>query len=246
MIRTEYANGCTNVNALSCLPFNNFGSTKPNMELGERLKAARKNAKIGQEKLAELSGVSQQTISKIERGKVEASGFVVHLASACGVRPEWLAMGEGTMCADIQKNTESGPDIRGRVPLVSWVQAGKWGEIIDNFSAGDAEKWLPCPVNHSSGTFVLRVRGESMFNPNGRPSFQDGDLIFVDPNRQAEHGSLVVVRLEDDKEATFKRLVIEGKNQYLRPLNPAWPEQVVQINGNATICGVVIFKGEEL
>lgn len=99
---------------------------------------------------------------------------------------------------------------------------------------------------HGSRSFVLRVRGESMLNPNGRPSFQDGDLIFVDPDLQAKNGSLVVVQLDDEQEATFKKLVIEGERRYLRPLNPAWPEQVVQITGDATICGVVSFKGEQL
>lgn len=143
-------------------------------------------------------------------------------------------------------NVENGPDLRGRVPLISWVQAGDWQEIVDTFAPGDAEEWRGCPVNHGSRTFVLRVRGESMFNPNGRPSFQQGDLIFVDPDRHAEHGALVVVRLDDDKEATFKKLVIEGERKYLRALNPAWPEPIIKINGNATICGVVIFKGEDV
>lgn len=68
------------------------------MTLGDRLKAARRHAKLHtQEQLAKKSGVSQQTISKIERGMVDSSGFVVHLAKACGVRPEWLAMEDGEM-----------------------------------------------------------------------------------------------------------------------------------------------------
>jgi SOS-response transcriptional repressor LexA len=143
-------------------------------------------------------------------------------------------------------NTEPGPDIVGRVPLISWVQAGHWSEIVDNFHPGDAEEWLPCPVKHSDRTFVLRVRGESMYNPYGRPSFQEGDLIFVDPERQADHGSFVVVRLDDEQEATFKKLIVEGGKRYLRALNPAWPEPIIEIDDNATICGVVIFKGEKL
>lgn len=143
-------------------------------------------------------------------------------------------------------NTEPSMGIIGRCPLISWVQAGDWSEIVDLFAPGDAEEWLPCPVKHSDRTFVLRVRGESMHNPHGRPSFQDGDLIFVDPERHAEHGSLVVVRMSGANEATFKRLVIEGERKYLRALNPAWPEPMIEINGHATICGVVIFKGEKL
>lgn len=146
---------------------------------------------------------------------------------------------------DYSTNIEPATGFRGRVPLISWVQAGDWSEIIDNFVAGDAEELLPCPVSHSENTFALRVRGESMYNPHGHPSFREGDLIYVDPNRLPVNGSLVVVRLNSDNEATFKKLVIEGEKRFLRPLNPDWPDQVMQVNNNAEICGVVIFKGEK-
>ncbi|MDR0672748.1 MAG: hypothetical protein LBF93_03595 [Zoogloeaceae bacterium] len=148
--------------------------------------------------------------------------------------------------ATTASNTNLGPDIIGRVPLISWVQAGEWMEIVDTFAPGQADDWLSCPVTHSSSAFVLRVRGESMLNPNSKPSFHDGDLIFVDPERPAENGSLVVVRLDDAREATFKKLIIEGEHRYLRALNPIWPEPMIHITSNATICGVVFFKGEML
>ena len=143
-------------------------------------------------------------------------------------------------------NIEPGPNIKGKVPLISHVQAGEWSEIIDNFQPGDAEEWFPCPICHSKKTFALRVHGESMYNPHSHPSFREGDLIFVDPERSAVNGSLVVVRLEDEKEATFKKLIIEGDKKYLKALNPAWPEPMIKISSEATICGVVIFKGEIL
>lgn len=67
------------------------------MTYGKRLKTAREHAKLTQPGLAEKSGVSQQTISKIERGKQDGSTYTVQLASACGVRPEWLASETGEM-----------------------------------------------------------------------------------------------------------------------------------------------------
>ena len=201
---------------------------------------------------ADLSRVTKKKSSSVSdwlSGKtkmMEADNAAI-VCSFLRINPEWLIFGKGPSGLEtVHENTEPGPDIQGRVPLVSWVQAGAWSEVIDNLAPGDAEEWLPCPVSHSPATFVLRVRGESMFNPHGRPSFQDGDLIFVDPERPAEHGSLVVVRLDDDREATFKKLVVEGDRRFLRALNPAWPEPMMQINGNATICGTVIFKGERL
>ena len=57
---------------------------------------------------------------------------------------------------------------------------------------------------------------------------------------------MVVVRLDDKREATFKKLVVEGDRRHLRALNPAWPEPIILINGNATLCGVVILKAERV
>jgi SOS-response transcriptional repressor LexA len=139
-------------------------------------------------------------------------------------------------------NTEPGPDIRGKIPLISWVQAGAWESIVDNFAPGDAEQWLDSPINVSSSSYYLRVRGESMFDPADHRSFREGELALVDPNAQAEHKSLVVVRLDDEAEATFKQLILEGGKKYLKALNPNWPNRIFEVNGNATICGVVKGK----
>lgn len=67
------------------------------MNLGDRLRIARKHAGLTQIELENKSKVPQQTISKIERGDADTSAFVVQLAVACGVRPEWLAMEHGEM-----------------------------------------------------------------------------------------------------------------------------------------------------
>lgn len=136
-------------------------------------------------------------------------------------------------------NAEPGPGVRSLHPLISWVQAGEWSEIAGNFELGDAEDLLPCPVRCSPDTFVLRVRGESM-----EPKFHDGDLIFVDPEVDPVSGRYVVVRLEDTSEATFKQLIAEEGRQYLKALNPDWPNRIMEVNVNATVCGVIVFKGE--
>ena len=71
--------------------------------------------------------------------------------------------------------------------------------IAGNFELGDAEVLLPFPARCSAGTFVLRVRGESM-----EPKFHDDGLIFVDPQVAPVSGRYVVVRLEDSQEATLQ------------------------------------------
>lgn len=68
------------------------------MKYGERLKAARAYAKFTQAELALRASVgTQEGVSKLERTNAEGSEFTVQYATACGVRPEWLAMEEGEM-----------------------------------------------------------------------------------------------------------------------------------------------------
>lgn len=67
------------------------------MTLGDRLRKARDHAGLTQKQLEDKSGVSQKTISKIERGDQDNSTQVVQLARACGVSIDWLATETGDM-----------------------------------------------------------------------------------------------------------------------------------------------------
>ena len=67
------------------------------MNYGKRLKQARKAKGLTQGELSEISGVKQGTISKIERGDQDSSGFDAVLANALDVDAFWLSTGGGSM-----------------------------------------------------------------------------------------------------------------------------------------------------
>ncbi|URD41468.1 helix-turn-helix transcriptional regulator [Pseudomonas sp. BYT-5] len=67
------------------------------MNLSERIKAARKKARLTQAELAELVGIAQTAISQLESGKTLRSSYLVQIAQACSVNSVWLASGEGEM-----------------------------------------------------------------------------------------------------------------------------------------------------
>lgn len=222
--------------------------------IADRVKELREQRGWSQSELArQVSAVYRdgkikpQSVQQLEEGTVKRPKYLLELAKVLGTTPEYLLTGRiprpisvSSLSLGISDGSfEAGPDLRGRHPLISWVQAGKWSQIMDNFHPGDAEDWVPCPVSCSPSTFVLRVRGGSM-----EPEFREGDLIFVDPEAPVENGKYVVVRLDDREEATFKRLVIEGDEKYLEAVNPAWPERIIRVDENATICGVVVFSGK--
>ena len=128
-----------------------------------------------------------------------------------------------------------------QVPLVSFVAAG----AFENIKELDIDTYVPCPQNCSNKTFALRVEGLSMYDPNpyALKSFRPGEIIFCDPEVPAMSGSLVVVRVESESRATFKEIHYdEWGNMYLRPLNPDWEEQEIEVTEPALIVGVVIGK----
>lgn len=110
----------------------------------------------------------------------------------------------------------------GKVPLISWVQAGAWCEAADPFVVGDAEMWLDCPVFHSEFTYALRVRGDSMTAPSGsQRSYPDGCIVYVDPlKRDVINGDRIIACMLDTQDVTFKVYKNEDSRQWLMPLNP--------------------------
>lgn len=202
--------------------------------------------------VAAFFGVTQQRLNNWESRGISQQGMISICESHPAIQLTWLSRGDGP--APVHPSTThpatpaAPPGVEHvttsseGVPLISWVQAGCWADVADPYAVGDAEDWLPCPVRHGSRTYCLRVRGDSMHNPEGRPSYSDGDIIFVDPDRDARHGDRVVVRLDDQAEATFKQLLIEDGRKLLKALNPGWVPRYIEINGNATMAGVVIGK----
>lgn len=209
--------------------------------IGDRVRVARKNKGMTQGQLAAAVGIAQPTLSNLEKGKHAETVKIVEIAKTLGIRPEWLSSGAGPMlegeaCA-LDANVSPGPNIRGMLPLISWVQAGAFCDVIDCLQPGDAEAWYPCPVTHTPNAYVLRVDGDSMF-----PEYRDGEMIFVDPRGGYVHGDDVIVRDPDGK-ATFKRLQITPDGTFLLAINPAWPDRIIRIPDNSQICGKVIFQG---
>ncbi|MBE3289554.1 LexA family transcriptional regulator [Enterobacter cloacae complex sp. P31C] len=124
-----------------------------------------------------------------------------------------------------------------RYPVISSVQAGSWCEALEPYSIKDVDQWLESDAHIQGDAFWLRVEGDSMTAPAGL-SIPEGTFVLFDTGREPINGSLVIAKLSDSNEATFKKLIIDGGQKYLKGLNPQWP--LVPINGNCRIIGVAI------
>lgn len=196
--------------------------------------------------IAKLCGVSlpsvtnwfnnQEKVSTISRTNAEKLCLHFNL----GVSPIWLAEGKPPKVAT--ENVSPGPDVRGRYPLISEVQAGAWTELCDHFQPGDAEEWLPSTKNLGVCGYMLRVNGDSMEDPGGRYSFPDGMVLHVNPHITPSPNQFVIVRRESTMEATFKKFVMIDGEPYLEAINPNWPKEkkFLKLLPGDIWCGVVV------
>lgn len=221
---------------------NSLGGLIQAMTLADRIREAMDASGASNADIARAAGKTPGAVTQWLKGETKTlkAESAQGIEAATGFRASWLITGKGPKTVANTTKTENA----GAVPLISWVQAGAWSQIVDNFQPGDAEDWLPCPVRHGPHTYVLTVKGASMYNPSGPVSFKEGDRIFVDPDRDAQHRSLVVVRRDAESEATFKQLLVEGDVRMLMALNPNWPDRIMKLDTDTVLCGVVIGRLE--
>jgi SOS-response transcriptional repressor LexA len=180
--------------------------------------------------LANALGIQADYLSRLFSGKKKLSGDKAREYETILQIPKY------SLDEDID-NVEIGPDLKGKVPLISWVIAGEFCESPDNFQPGDAEDWLACPKPHSARAYCLKVKGDSM--DNGEDGYRNGEIIFVDPEVAAVPGKDVVVRTPEGQ-TTFKRLKEDEEGLYLLGLNG---KKIMRVPEGTCFCGVVIFSG---
>ncbi|MBF0424441.1 MAG: helix-turn-helix domain-containing protein [Magnetococcales bacterium] len=202
--------------------------------LQQRLAWARRKAGLNKSELARRVDVRPQSVIQWEAGRTGiAKRNILRVAEVLGVTPEWLQFGNNVL-ESVVENLASGPTPLTRVPLLSWEQAGRWDAIVhDRNASGNIDNWINTTRKLGRTAFALRVVGDSM-----EPKIPEGAIIVVDPERGAANKSLVVACLDDEKEATFKQMIIDGGNKFLNPINPRYP--VLSLAGrHVKICGVV-------
>jgi len=203
---------------------------KRNEDIPARIKRIREEKGLSQKALAELCGwASQSRIGNYEAGTRSVSVDDAEvIAKALGIAAPELLFG------DSFKGMYSPGE---KYPLISWVSAGAWSEATEPYTLKEIEEWYESDAHVEGAAFWLKVQGDSMTSPVGL-SIPEGMMVLVDTGKEAKNGSLVIAKLTDANEATFKKLIVDGGQQFLKGLNPSYP--LIPINGNCKIIGVAI------
>lgn len=173
--------------------------------LAKRLKFARKERKLSQAQLAELAGVAQPDISKIERGETLKPTGLLALARALRVNAYWLDVGDGewetpnTTQHVKSFETPGGEPIR--VPVLTVKASMGAGEMrhIEDVIVGElslSPQWINESLKQISRPDNLRFihgYGDSM-----SPTFTSGDVLLVDAGvRTVDVDGIFVLQAQD-------------------------------------------------
>jgi SOS-response transcriptional repressor LexA len=127
------------------------------------------------------------------------------------------------------------PVAQNRIPLINFVQAGGFGSGTDQYPyPGVAEEYVETDLQ-GRYLFSMRVKGDSM-----EPLFFEDEIIIIDPEIQPQPGDYVIVKKDNEEEATFKQLKKYRGVWVMHPLNPRYED--IEMIKDMRIVGKVIRK----
>ena len=209
--------------------------------IASQIKKLRNSRGWTQPQLADRLSVSKQTISNWETGiKVPRMGSLQKLADLFNVKIGEItnASIEDNDTSSIKKPSNviyplSDSLQRVKIPIIGEIACGDpitAEENIEGYTEETFEKSIP------SGTlFALRCKGHSM-----EPTIHDGSLVTIREQPTVEDGELAAVLVDDDNEATLKRVKHQGDLIMLMPDNKEYDPIILDKNNPGRIVGKAI------
>lgn len=197
------------------------------MSIHRLIREGRLRLGLSAQEFAQTVGVSRGAVQQWERrgGTAPNRTHLPRVAALLGLSVAQLVAGGSYV--------GPGFDVRAEVPLVSDAEAVNF-TAIDNFKPSTAAETVPVTVPIKRHTYAWRVQGDSMVGESF-DSFPPGSLLIVEPEMDAQPGDYVLAHLGAG-DITFKQLIRDGGDLYLRPLNLRYPLKPL---GSSQIIGVV-------
>ena len=195
--------------------------------LYKNIKELREQKGLSQDELAKLTGyTSRSSIAKIEKGEVDLPrSKIIAFANALGTKPGIL-MGwdDSSELIDSQNIQNLYPIELKKFPMLGEIACGK-----PKYANEDRESYVLVGTNIDAD-FCLKATGDSMINAR----ILDGDIVFIKKQDMVENGEIAAVVVNNDSEATLKRLYYykEKALLILKAENPKYED--------------MIFTGDEL
>lgn len=193
------------------------------MDFYERINELCKEKKISKRKLEEDAGLGRGSSAKWKQFTPNTNTLmkiskyfnvsVSYLTGESDFRSEkeamWNAKYNSDALSEEVRNIEQGC----RIPVVGRVVAGIPIDAIE-----DVIDWedIPYRLSKTGVFFGLKVKGDSM-----SPRIQEGDVLIVRQQEDAESGDIVIAQINGDQ-ACVKRLLKQSDGIVLQSFNPTY------------------------
>lgn len=193
----------------------------------QRLKAfAQSRGLSGPVQIGLVIGKSTSQTSDLLTGKAAFGEKVARsIEKSASLSVSWLdVLGEDA-------DTAVGSVLRRQVPLLTETQIVTFKKIVNNFDSIESNReQITTSVPIKRHTFALRVMGDSMI-----PRFSPGMVLIIEPEMEAQPNDYVIA-MNHSQDCTFKQLIKDGSDWYLKPLNDRYP---IKALAGSSIIGVV-------
>ncbi|AET91065.1 putative prophage repressor protein [Burkholderia sp. YI23] len=236
------------------------------IDIGDRIAKLRKDKGLSQSELARALDIKPQAVQKWESGGsgpkasrlVEIAGILSvgirdlvkgtvyeYIAEASTREPDMAVQrNDGSLVIAESKTYEQKkmPEkLWGKVPLITWEQAGMWAKLMTEFSDSQALDWIEIP-NAVEDAFCLKVEDESAVAPAGQKSYAPGDIVAVNPHKEPKNRSTVVVVLKPGTRPVLRQILTDGDRVLFKTINPEWPDKFAEKTDEVEIIGTVTGK----
>lgn len=196
------------------------------MEMGKKIHELRMQKGMTLEELGNIVGVGKSTVRKWENGIIAnmKRDKILKVSVALGVSPAYLMGWQESTDEEIISLNNVHPIELKRFPMLGDIACG-----VPKYTNEDRESYVMAGTNINAD-FCLRASGGSMVGAR----ILDGDIVFIRKQDMVENGEIAAVVVNNDSEATLKRLYYYPDKGVLilKPENPAYED--------------LIFSGNEL
>lgn len=197
------------------------------MEYGDKIRTARKEKGMSQQELADILNVNKGTVSRWEQSKFEPSIVTMQEMSKILGKPIQYFLSDSFV--------EEMREIKGDtayIPILGEIACGRPILATEN-----VEEYREVPKRYlpKGEVFILRAKGDSMF-----PTICEGDEVLVRCQPDVNDNEIGVALLDEDNEATLKRIKHVGDSVMLIGDNPAYQPIIMNEQQPGRILGKVV------
>ena len=198
-------------------------------QVGPFIRLLRRQRHIRQSDLADLAGLKQPNLSRIESGQVAPRRATLErIADALGIGIVDLTDPAGwDRARPLPPLALTPPPLRRLprqlrdVPLIETSGAFSASSFDASGPTGLVEMVLRVPAS-SVDAFALRVPDDSMSSREGEASFHPGEVVVFE-EQEVHSGDFALARSR--RMATFRQVILERQTVRLAPVNRAYAEQ---------------------